>query len=166
MIAPKHDSRPPGRKRYPGARPFSDSPEDRQIFFGRDGDIDRLFERVLGARLLVLFSKSGLGKTSLLMAGVFPRLREKLFLPVPIRLNRRGSPVEIVVEAMTEACKSAGADLTAGEAGGLWEFLCTSLVWKDDLLLTPVLVFDQFEEIFTLQDADFRISLAAELGAL
>ncbi len=166
MIGPKGDSRPPGRTRYPGARPFSDSPEDRQVFFGRDADIDRLFERVLGARLLVLFGKSGLGKTSLLMAGVFPRLREKPFLPVPVRLNRAGSPTDIILAALTDACKRAGVELAAGDAGGVWEFLRTSLIWDDDLLLTPVLVFDQFEEIFTLRDVDFRTALAAELGAL
>jgi tetratricopeptide (TPR) repeat protein len=166
MSAAKRETRPAGRRRYPGARPFSDSPEDRQIFFGRDVDIERLFERVLGARLLVLFGKSGLGKTSLLMAGVFPRLREKPLLPVPIRLNRPGSPADIVLSAVTDACKRAGAELTAGDAGGIWEFLRTSLIWKGDLLLSPVLVFDQFEEIFTLRDAGFRVALAAELGAL
>lgn len=166
MIAPRSDSPPPARKRYPGARPFSDSPEDRQTFFGRDADIDRLFDGVLGTRLLVLFGKSGLGKTSLLMAGVLPRLRKKPFLPVSIRLNGPGSPTKIVLAAVTDACKRAGAELTAGDSGGIWEFLRTSLIWKGDLLLTPVLVFDQFEEIFTLHDADFRNALAAELGAL
>src|SRR5215510_8460632 len=141
MTIPKQDSRPPGRKRYPGARPFSDSPEDQQLFFGRDADIARLFERVLGARLLVLFGKSGLGKTSLLMAGVFPRLREKLFLPVPIRLNEPDhgrSPADIIRAAVIAACESADVELTAGESSGVWEFLRTSLLWQDDLLLTPV----------------------------
>jgi tetratricopeptide (TPR) repeat protein len=169
MSVPTQGSWASGRKRYPGARPFSDSPEDRQIFFGRDADIDRLFERMLGARLLVFFGQSGLGKTSLLMAGVFPRLREKLFLPVPIRLNRPGAPANIVIEAVTDACEHAGATLTAGDpgdAGGLWEFLRTSLIWQGDLLLTPVLVFDQFEEIFTLRNAEFRTELAADLGTL
>lgn len=166
MSAPTPDAWAPGRKRYPGARPFSDSPEDRQIFFGRDAVIDRLFERMLGTRLLVFFGKSGLGKTSLLMAGVFPRLREKLFLPIQIRLNRPGAPADIVREAVTDACKRAGAELTAGDAAGLWEFLRASLIWQGDLLLTPVLVFDQFEEIFTLRDAEFRTELATDLGTL
>jgi tetratricopeptide (TPR) repeat protein len=166
LSVPTQGSQASGRKRYPGARPFSDSPEDRQIFFGRDADIDRLFERMLGARLLVFFGQSGLGKTSLLMAGVFPRLREKQFLPIPIRLNRPGAPADIVIEAMTDACERAGAELTAGDAAGLWEFLRTSLIWQGDLLLTPVLVFDQFEEIFTLRDAEFRTELAADLGTL
>ena len=155
------------RKRYPGARPFSDSLEDQQIFFGRDADIDRLFERVIGSKLLVLFSKSGLGKTSLLMAGLFPKLRkEKAFLPIPIRVNTHDSPTNIIISAIVQACKDAGADLTTGDQAGIWEFLRSSLIWSNDLLLTPVLVLDQFEEAFTLQDSQFRAEIAIELGAL
>jgi len=166
MIATKQAAQPRRRSRYPGVRPFSDSREDQQIFFGRDADIDRLFERVLVTRLLVLFGKSGLGKTSLLMAGLFPRFNKKPLLPVPIRLNRPGTPTEIVLAAVAEASARQGAELNIGDAGGIWELLRTSLIWKGDLLATPVLVFDQFEEIFTLHDAEFRIALAAELGAL
>ena len=44
--------------------------------------------------------------------------------------------------------------------------LSTALVWRGDLLLTPVLVLDQFEEVFTVRDRAFRDALAAELGAL
>jgi tetratricopeptide (TPR) repeat protein len=167
MTEPKQDSSRQQRKRYPGAQPFSDSPEDQQIFFGRDADVDRLFDRVLASRLLVMFSKSGLGKTSLLMAGLFPKLRkEKPLLPVPIRVNASGPPAEIVIGAVTQACKHAGAELTSGNTAGIWEFLLSSLIWSGDLLLTPVLVFDQFEEIFTLRDSAFRTALASELGAL
>jgi tetratricopeptide (TPR) repeat protein len=155
------------RKRYPGARPFSDSLEDQQIFFGRDADIDRLFERVIGSKLLVLFGKSGLGKTSLLRAGLFPKLgKEKPFLPIPIRVNTPESPTNIIISAIVQACKDAGADLTTGDQAGVWEFLCSSLIWSNDLLLTPVLVLDQFEEIFTLRDSKFRAEIASELGAL
>ena len=167
MTEPKQDYPQQQRKRYPGARPFSDFPEDQQIFFGRDADIDRLFERVVASRLLVLFGKSGLGKTSLLMAGLFPKLRkEKSLLPVPIWVNTLDLPADIVVAAVTQACKRAGAELTRGNTTGVWEFLLSSLIWSGDLLLTPVLVFDQFEEIFTLRDFAFRTALASELGAL
>ena len=167
MTQPNQESQRQPRKRYPGARPFTDSPEDQQIFFGREADVDRLFERVLASRLLVMFSKSGLGKTSLLMAGLFPKLRrEKALLPVPVRVNAPGTPAAIVIEAVTQACKRAGVELTSGNTAGVWEFLLSSLIWSGDLLLTPVLVFDQFEEIFTLHDSEFRTALATELGAL
>jgi tetratricopeptide (TPR) repeat protein len=167
MTEPNQESQWQPRKRYPGARPFTDSPEDQQIFFGREADVDRLFERVLASRLLVMFSKSGLGKTSLLMAGLFPKLRkEKALLPVPIRLNAPGTPADIVIEAVKQACQRPGVELTSGNTAGVWEFLLSSLIWSGDLLLTPLLVFDQFEEIFTLRDSAFRTTLASELGAL
>jgi hypothetical protein len=167
MTEPNQESQWQPRKRYPGARPFTDSPEDQQIFFGREADVDRLFERVLASRLLVMFSKSGLGKTSLLMAGLFPKLRrEKALLPVPIRLNAPGTPADIIIEAVKQACQRPGVELTSGNTAGVWEFLLSSLIWSGDLLLTPLLVFDQFEEIFTLRDSAFRTTLASELGAL
>ena len=163
---PAADGRPGGRRRYPGARPFEDSPLDQQVFRGRAADVERLYQRVLGAQLLVLFSKSGLGKTSLLNAGLFPRLREKAFLPVPVRLNGNKPASQTVIAALVAAAARPGTRLTAGDTSGLWEYLRTTLIWRDGLLLTPVLVFDQFEEIFTLRDATFRDALAAELGAL
>jgi hypothetical protein len=116
---------------------------------------------------LVQFGKSGLGKTSLLQAGLFPRLRQKPFLPVMVRLNIADDTFTLAVaDSIQQACKTEGLQLTEDRKDGLWELLSTTTVWRDDLLLTPVLVFDQFEEVFTLRDAAFRADLAAELGAL
>ncbi|HYK02706.1 MAG TPA: tetratricopeptide repeat protein [Thermoanaerobaculia bacterium] len=153
------------RNRYPGTRPFGDSPDDRARFFGRDEEAEQIYLRVLSVPLLVQFGKSGLGKTSLLQAGLFPRLREKAFLPVMIRLNVSDpSLTAAVIRSFEESCKAAGVTFNPGDTSGLWELLSTTTIWSDDLLLTPVLVFDQFEEVFTLRDAAFRAELAAELG--
>ena len=62
--------------RYPGPRSFKDDDAERRMFFGRDQEIESLTHRVRAARLLVLFGKSGLGKTSLLQAGLYTNLRE------------------------------------------------------------------------------------------
>ena len=153
--------------RYPGARPFMDTDIDHRLFFGRDREINELFYQVLGARLLVLFGKSGLGKTSLLQAGVFPRLREQDLLPVPVRLYRTDlPPLELFTTAIAEACAQSGIDYTPGETGSLWEFFKTAVFWRGEALQTPVLVLDQFEEIFTLQNAANRQSIARQLGEL
>src|SRR5574337_725023 len=86
------------RSRYPGTRPFSESPEDRQRFFGRDREGEQLYLRVLSVSLLLQFAKSGLGKTSLLQASLFPRLLQKHFLPVLVRFNETDeSPIDAVV---------------------------------------------------------------------
>jgi len=157
----------PSIDRYPGARPFADDVNDRQLFFGRDEEIDTLFYRVCASRLLVLFGKSGLGKTSLLQAGVFPKLRERNNLPIPVRFNLPESPLDLI-KAAAEACQRQNPDITYTEGTGetLWEFFKTAMFWQGDVLLTPVLVFDQFEEIFTLKTAEQRSKLAGELGDL
>jgi tetratricopeptide (TPR) repeat protein len=153
------------RRRYPGTGPFG--PEDAALFFGRRTETEELYLRILSVPLLLQFGKSGLGKTSLLQAGLFPLLRAKPFLPVMIRLNDPAeSLTDAVARSIRESVVNEGVDVDEENPAGLWELLATTTAWRDDLLLTPVLVFDQFEEVFTLRDQAFRDELAAELGAL
>jgi tetratricopeptide (TPR) repeat protein len=164
---PSSTAGPQPRSRYPGTHPFGDSAEDQARFFGRDEEAEELYLRVLSVPLLVQFGRSGLGKTSLLQAGLFPRLRQKPFLPVMIRLNDpNDSLTEAVTRSLREACDAEGLEFIPGDTGTLWQLLATTSIWRGDLLLTPVLVFDQFEEVFTLRDAELRRSIAAELGAI
>ncbi|MDP9192999.1 MAG: hypothetical protein M3P06_14965 [Acidobacteriota bacterium] len=160
-------STPPGgfRRRYPGTGPFG--PEDAALFFGRKRETEELYLRILSVPLLLQFGKSGLGKTSLVQAGLFPLLRAKPFLPVMIRLNDPAeSLTDAVARSIRESVLNEGVDVGNTNATGLWELLATTTAWREDLLLTPVLVFDQFEEVFTLRDQAFRDELAAELGRL
>ncbi|MCU1246249.1 MAG: NTPase-like protein, partial [Acidobacteria bacterium] len=153
------------RRRYPGTGPFG--PGDTALFFGRRTETEELYLRILSVPLLLQFGRSGLGKTSLLQAGLFPLLRGKAFLPVMIRLNdEHESLTDAVARSIRESALNEGVDLDDDAPAGLWELLATTTAWRDDLLLTPVLVFDQFEEVFTLRDQAFRDGLAAELGAL
>jgi hypothetical protein len=68
-------TRPP----FPGLLAFQE--EDAAVYFGRDDDIRRLIERLEarrakgGAKLIALLGSSGSGKSSLLRAGVIPRLK-------------------------------------------------------------------------------------------
>jgi hypothetical protein len=157
--------------RYPGPRSFDDNDVDRRLFFGRETEIDYLLHLVRATRMLVLFGKSGLGKTSLLQAGLYPRLREVALLPVPIRFNERGfnerdiRAREVVFAAVKVACETNEIDYVPASPDGLWEFFKTTDFWRDDVLVTPVLVFDQFEEIFTLQCVKlWRLSSESSLG--
>jgi tetratricopeptide (TPR) repeat protein len=166
------------RDRYLGGRPFADTPEDQAVFFGRDAEIESLLNRILDAQLLVLFGKSGLGKTSLLRAGVFPRLREHATLPIEVRIGQAmtmlseqrpealGSTLLDVVAAAAQdvAKRDASLDYTPGEGETLWEFFKTAMFWRGDALQIPVLVLDQFEEIFTLVEAPRRREIAEAIG--
>ena len=72
--------------RYPRTRPFNE--DESKLFFGRNKDIEKLGKKIILEQLLVLFGKSGLGKSSLLNAGVLPKLKkENNYLPVKIRFG-------------------------------------------------------------------------------
>jgi WD40 repeat protein len=140
---------------WPGLDSFEE--DARDYFHGRNVEADDLLRRVVGAPLTVLFGKSGLGKTSLLKAGLFPRLRAQQFLPVHVRLDiRPGAPA--LVDQIRDALRKAIADERVEAPEGierepLWEYLHrTDLeLWSEqNYPLTPVLAIDQFEEIFTL----------------
>ena len=58
---------------WPGLMPFTEATQ--AFFHGREAEAAELLRRVRRERLTILFGQSGLGKTSLLCAGLFPRLR-------------------------------------------------------------------------------------------
>ena len=67
--------------------------ETRRYFFGRDEEVEELARRVQRKLLTVLFGQSGLGKTSILRAGLVPRLRGQGYCPVYVRIDySRGTP--------------------------------------------------------------------------
>lgn len=57
---------------YPGLRPFE--PEEWQIFFGRETMIDEVIARLAQQHLVMIHGASGSGKSSLVRAGVLPKL--------------------------------------------------------------------------------------------
>jgi hypothetical protein len=60
-------------------------PRDREIFFGREGDIQRFLVYIRAENLIVLYGESGVGKTSLIRAGLIPKLIDSGFIPVYTR---------------------------------------------------------------------------------
>ena len=137
--------------------------ETRSFFFGREEEVAELGRRVQRKLLTILFGKSGLGKTSILRAGLVPRLREHGFCPVYVRIDyNRGTPepAEQIKEAIRRAASASGQWTQVGVAAAgesLWEFLHH----RDDVLrdasgatIIPLLIFDQFEELFTLAQSD------------
>ena len=71
MITPPHTTRP-GDQPYVGLRPYRQ--RERTLFFGRDRESREVSTIWQAAGLSVLYGASGVGKTSLLHAGVLPRL--------------------------------------------------------------------------------------------
>ena len=137
--------------------------QTRGYFHGREEEVAELGRRVQRKLLTVLFGQSGLGKTSILRAGIVPRLRPEGYCPVYVRIDyapESPPPSEQIKQAIFRATQSSGSWTQAGtavEGESLWEFLHH----RDDILrdangktLIPLLIFDQFEEIFTLAQAD------------
>jgi|GEM_PF-1689903 len=160
---------------WPGLAPFTE--EQSALFFGRDGEAHELFQRVERKLLTILFGQSGLGKSSLLQAGVFPRLRAAGYCPVYFRLDHNvtaAPPAEQLKALARRATAEAGAWTRPGvsaERETLWELFHhrdDRLRAADGRFLTPVLVLDQFEELFTLGAAaeDTRARARAFLAEL
>jgi hypothetical protein len=151
---------------WPGLAAYD---EDARAFFqGRDAEAEALARLIRMAPLTVLYGRSGLGKSSLLKAGVFPRLREACHLPVYLRLDfssGAADPVEQIARRLAEEITAAGLEAPARDPGeSLWHWLHRKdfELWSpDNRPWTPVLVFDQFEELFSRTGGD-----AARVGAV
>jgi hypothetical protein len=137
--------------------------ETRAYFYGREEEVAELARRVQRKLLTVLFGQSGLGKTSILRAGLVPRLRGQGYCPIYVRIDYghdAPEPADQIKQAISRTARHSGQWTQAGvaiEGESLWEFLHH----RDDVLrdeagntLIPLLIFDQFEEIFTLAQSD------------
>jgi WD40 repeat protein/cytoskeletal protein RodZ len=136
---------------YKGLAPFEDSDLDALMFFGRERESDIVAMNLLASRLTVLYGPTGVGKSSLLRAGVARRLRE--LAPegeVVVFSSWRDEPVAAIREAI-----APGAETSS---------LVDAVETRD---ADVYLVLDQFEEYF-LYHADARGpgSLVEELPEL
>jgi tetratricopeptide (TPR) repeat protein len=151
--------------RYPGSRSFYDTEIDQNLFFGREREIEVLLDKVLTSNVVVLYSKSGLGKTSLINAGLSKALRKKILIPLTIRFNNREfNPLQAVYDGIKEIVKQKNLDYEPGDENSLWEYFKTVSFWKKETLLKPVLIIDQFEEFFTLHPFEDRSYFTQQLA--
>jgi hypothetical protein len=155
-------SRPP----FPGLLAFQE--EDAAIYFGRDDDIRRLIERLEarraqgGAKLIALLGSSGSGKSSLLRAGVIPRLKGagRNWIVVPA-MRPAEHPVDAVAVALA-AAKGPDADwrkikddLTGRDPKRAITDLANDLRVKAGANEAQILIpIDQAEELFGVADPD------------
>ncbi len=150
---------------YLGLSPFKE--ENSGFFFGRSTQVDRLMAFVKTHTLTILYGRSGYGKTSIIQAGLFPQLRRQGFLPLYIRIKFDGS-AESLLNQIKVRIDDKIADIKVNDDlliqdVSLWEYfhrLKLAEPYKQ-----AVLVFDQFEEIFTL-GKDYHDMLAEFMEAL
>src|ERR1019366_5129333 len=138
-----------------GLQSYTEAQSD--IFYGRDEEIGRLTNLVKANTLTIVFGKSGTGKTSLLNAGVFPRVRKDYCLPFRIRLEFNEDSPDLVTQIkniLKSEIDKYGFKVESYLLNEtLWEYFHKEQLWKS---VTPILIFDQFEEIFTLAKKSTR----------
>jgi hypothetical protein len=131
---------------YVGLQPYSES--DQDYFFGRERDSRIISSNLYAAPLTVLYGASGVGKSSVLRAGVLPRLRASPRTAVVIL---DGWADKNLLNTLKAKCLEAIAATTGGTevqfdlSLPLDEFLFTA---ARALGGTLVIILDQFEEYF------------------
>ena len=118
---------------------------DAARFAGREREIVEIADAVLHAPTLIVYGKSGLGKTSLLLAGVFPELRARACTPVHVRTLQ--DPIGDLLREVTREEVGTSSELPEDGAGDALDTLIAALK-RLSVTAPVVLVLDQFEEFF------------------
>jgi signal transduction histidine kinase len=141
---------------YPGMRPFR--PEEAHLFHGRDVEIGEMARRLRHQSFLYIIGPSGVGKSSLVLAGLVPLLRTHPDWMVR-QLRPGGRPMESLTQALADPATGAPA---AADPGVLVENALRDLSSEARLLL----VVDQLEEAFVQVADDERSVFLSVLASL
>ncbi|WP_343950275.1 ATP-binding protein, partial [Nonomuraea longicatena] len=162
---------------YRGLLPFDG--EEREIFYGREEDTARVIQtiadRLGGPSLVMVTGASGAGKSSLLRAGLLPALRRGALgvhgsgrWPVVV-MTPTANPVGTLAAHLAAFEGADGPALRArlrADPEQAWPAVRRAA----RLSGAPpgarlVLVIDQFEEVFTVADAESRTTFVAALAS-
>src|SRR5664280_2907740 len=134
--------------------------EDREIFFGREKEIEELFRRLFESRVLLVYGESGTGKSSLINCGLINKLSFNEHLLILLRRS------DNILESLSEAIQILLKESIPHQ-------LLTALLFKkalreisDDFHKHLIFVFDQFEELFIFGTKEEKQSLVQVLKVL
>ena len=155
---------------YPGIDPFGYG--DRNVFFAREADARHLYRLIVMYRGVLLYADSGMGKSSLINAGLIPMALDDGYQPERIRVQPR-SGEEMIVERVPLGGKDGqqylpsifvpdGPDRAVLSPAAFLEALeRKASLSPGETASRPLLIFDQFEEWVTLfEDAGESNALA------
>jgi WD40 repeat protein len=137
MTTPHQDTFCP----YKGLQPYTEA--DRKYFFGRSRDQGIISSNLFAASVTVFYGASGVGKSSVLLAGVVPRLREEPRTSVVVVFNNWQA--EDFRETLKAKIAHEAGVGTVDVALPLDEFLAQT---QRAAALPMLIIFDQFEEYF------------------
>ena len=172
-------------KKYPFKFLNSYAKEDKAIFFGREQEIEDLYKMVFETNLMLIYGASGTGKTSIIQCGLANKFKKSQWQDLYIRRGEnmndalltniqkeieKSKPVEVVEEELdwlddlmdnaTDNENSNDIDVVENQQLSKAEQIEEALHQLYLSSFKPIyLIFDQFEEIYTLgtpeEQADF-----------
>lgn len=155
---------------YVGLRPFRRG--DEALFFGRTVEVQELVARLARQRLVTVIGPSGVGKSSLVLAGLLPALRRGAIPDsdtwVPIVVMPGSTPVKSLATELAAASDhldgTDAAAILARDPDGLHD-IADAMLSAHDPAAKVLVVVDQLEEVFTLATRDEATQLVALLTA-
>lgn len=153
---------------------------DAYRFKGRDEDITKFYNIIENGHLSVLYAESGIGKTSFLNAGIIPALGEQDYAPIHIvfpddvftdaQLDIR----QWVFDTIENEVKKTGLewklnpqdlelDLKDLDPFLWWRLHACQLTDEAGTVKKPLLIFDQFEEVFIKSNRDGNENLLTSM---
>lgn len=135
---------------------------DNIIFYGRRNETNALVETIVNNRFTILYGPSGVGKSSLLNAGIRPILAEGNYFVVDVSMRlldlKSEQPISSqILKRVRQCAEEKDIDITPLSksednnlfADSLWYFFHTNEFWSPkNEFLTPIVIIDQFEDIF------------------
>lgn len=144
-------------------------------FVGRSKESAELYSIIENNLLTTVYGKSGIGKSSLLYAGVSPSLRAADYVPVICRCTTGHDYVKSISEDIKKCCDILEAQVAnpgssleeqvANPGSSLVEFFKNIRFTKNGNEVFPVLIFDQFEDWYRI-NTDSVNSLLSDIAYL
>ena len=133
--------------------------QDEALFFGREHEIELITSNILGHRNYIIHGRSGVGKSSIVRAGLSPVLRRKNNHVFVIRSYK--DPLEEIIQSLQSFIPS-GSVLEAGK--NLHRNIINIYAQHQ---LNPVVFFlDQFEDFFLLLSKDKKQTFIETIGSI
>jgi hypothetical protein len=142
-----------------GLEPYEE--KHAKLFFGRGKATDELVEKVRKKRLVVVTGPSGIGKSSLVKAGLLPGLKDEAFQIALVRPER--TPFATLAKALQGASppgvNAPDERILATDERALGDWI-KSLPGQHEILI----VIDQAEELITMSDNEVSKDYLARIA--